>query len=315
MRDSDFRVAISKLILEQRGRIALFPTLGNWWDNLKGLIRKSCVVYATRKWRAVNYSRSKITNQLIRAKRAFHTGISFDNSEIKSLEGALSSLVLQEAEGAKIRSRAQWIEEGEKPTRFFFRFENKQAAKNSFDSLFDNNGVEKSSQSDIENILTAFYNDLFTKDSEIDMQIQTRIIDDLELSLTDLERESCEGLFSTDELFNALNGLQTAKAPGSDGLPTEFYLAFWEDIGDSLTLVLNERFRLGVLTDSQRESLLRLIHKKDDKRLPKNWRPISLLNTDYKLASKAITERLKLVMSSVVHQDQACGVPGRTIFF
>lgn len=46
----------------------------------------------------------------------------------------------------------------------------------------------------------------------------------------------------------------------------------------------------------------------------KNWGPISLLNTDYKLASKAITERLKTVMSSIVHQDQTCSVPGRSIF-
>ena len=58
----------------------------------------------------------------------------------------------------------------------------------------------------------------------------------------------------------------------------------------------------------------RLIHKKDDKRLVKNWRPISLQNTDYKIASKAITERLKLVMTSIVHQDQTCGIVGRSIF-
>ena len=72
--------------------------------------------------------------------------------------------------------------------------------------------------------------------------------------------------------------------------------------------VLNENFRLGFLTDSQREGLLRLPYKKDDKRLAKNWQPISLLNTDYKLASKAITERLKPVMQAIVHRDQTCGV-------
>ena len=69
-----------------------------------------------------------------------------------------------------------------------------------------------------------------------------------------------------------------------------------------------------MLTSSQCESIVRLIHKKDDVRDPKNWRPISLLNTDYKLASKVITERVKKVMSSIVHQDQTCGVVGRTIF-
>jgi len=77
----------------------------------------------------VNHSRTSITKQLIRAKRDFPTGIKRDDSEIKSLQGALSATVLQEVEGAKISSQAQWTEEGEKPMRFFFRLENKQAAK------------------------------------------------------------------------------------------------------------------------------------------------------------------------------------------
>jgi len=122
-------------------------------------------------------------------------------------------------------------EEGEKPTCYFFRLEIKRAAKNSFASLVDANGVEKSMQSDFENILTSFYTDLFTKDPSIDMQIQTQIINNLKLSLTDLERDSCKGIITTEELFAALKGFQIGKAPGSDGLHAKFYLAFWDDLG------------------------------------------------------------------------------------
>ena len=103
------------------------------------------------------------------------------------------------------------------------------------------------------------------------MQIQTDIIDALQFSLTDYERETCEGLFTSDELFAALKGLQTSKKPGSDGLSTEFYLCFWEDLADSLLSVLNESFHTGSLVKSQYEGLLQIIHKKDDRRLPKNW--------------------------------------------
>ena len=174
----------------------------------------------------------------------------------------------------------------------------------------DEHGVEKSSQQDLENILVRFYQALFSKDV-LDMRVQTEIIDDLELSLAGYERKMCEGIFTIDELHVALKGLQTT---GSDGLSTEFYLAFWDDLGDSLLSVLNEGFKVGSLASSQYEGLLRLIYEKDDRRFPKNWRPISLLNTDYKLASKIITERLKKVMSSIVHQDQTCGVVGRSIF-
>ena len=110
-----------------------------------------------------------------------------------------------------------------------------------------------------------------------------------------------------------LEELPPGKSPGTDGLPTEFYSAFWDSLGDSLVQIFNERFRLGALTDSQRQALLRLVHKKDATNLVKNWRPISLLNTDYKIASKVITER-KSVIASIVHQDQTCSVPGRSIF-
>ena len=102
--------------------------------------------------------------------------------------------------------------------------------------------------------------------------------------------------------------------PGSESLSMEFYLCFWEDLGESLLVIFNESFHAGSLPKSQYEGLLRLIHKKDDQRLLKNWRPISLLNTDYKSASNVITEHLKKVMSSIVHQDKTCGVVGCTIF-
>lgn len=165
-----------------------------------------------------------------------------------------------------------------------------------------------------QSILVNFYTALFTNDS-LNMRIQTELIDDLEFSLNDLECEQCKDLFTKEELRSALQGLQTGKSPGLDGLPTKFYLSFWDSLCDVLVLVFNERFHLGILLDSQREALLHLIHKKDERNVAKNWRPISLLNTDYKLPSKVITERLKKVMSSIVHQDQACSVPSRTIFF
>ena len=78
--------------------------------------------------------------------------------------------------------------------------------------------------------------------------------------------------------------------------------------------VLNDCLQIGLLCASQLEALLRLIYKKDDKRLAKNWWPISLLNCDYKLASKIITDRLKQVMPSLVHSDQTCSVVGKSIF-
>ena len=43
----------------------------------------------------------------------------------------------------------------------------------------------------------------------------------------------------------------------------------------------------------------------------KNWRPITLLCVDYKIAAKAIANRLLQVLPSIIHTDQSCGVCGR----
>ena len=254
-----------------------------------------------------------MTKRLVRAKRSAQLGDAESASLVTELERSLHALILQESQDAKIRSRAKWIDEGEKPTRYFFRLERARADKNSFESLFDDNGVEKASPDDLEAILADFYTSLYSKDN-VDLQVQQQLINDLDRSLSSFEREACERPLSTSELLTAAQGLQTGKSRGSDGLPVEFYLTFWDGLAKPLLAVLNEALDAGSLSASQRESLVRLIYKKDDKRLPKNWRPISLLNTDYKLASKVMTERLKTVMDSIVHEDQTCGVVCLTIF-
>ena len=60
-------------------------------------------------------------------------------------------------------------------------------------------------------------------------------------------------------------------------------------------------------------SSTRVIFKKGDRKSLKNWRPISLLNVDYKICSKAISIRLSKVLEYIVDPDQTCAVPGRKI--
>ena len=63
-----------------------------------------------------------------------------------------------------------------------------------------------------------------------------------------------------------------------------------------------------------KSSVTRLIFKKRGNiRDLKNWRPISLLNIDYKICSKSITLRLSKVLDSIVDPDQTCSIPGWSI--
>ena len=57
----------------------------------------------------------------------------------------------------------------------------------------------------------------------------------------------------------------------------------------------------------------RVIFKKGDRKNLKNWRPISLLNVDYKLCSKVLSLRLSKVFEYIADPDQTCSVPGGKI--
>ena len=75
----------------------------------------------------------------------------------------------------------------------------------------------------------------------------------------------------------------------------------------------NESFIKGEMSPSQRQAVITLIEKKDQDRCDlKNWRPISLLNVDAKIASKDIAERLKRVVPNLIHENQLGHVPGRS---
>ena len=117
------------------------------------------------------------------------------------------------------------------------------------------------------------------------------------------------------ECYKALEKFENNKSPGNDGLTAEFYKAFWPILGTLLVDSLNAAYLNGKLSNSQRQAIIRLIEKKDkDRRYLDNWRPISLLNVDYKIGSKALAVRLEKTLPFIIHENQCTYVKGRTIF-
>lgn len=85
-------------------------------------------------------------------------------------------------------------------------------------------------------------------------------------------------------------------------------------MGQDLVDILNFSFTHGSLSDSQRRRIIRLVYKKKDPLELKNWHPISLLNTDYKICTKVLANRLCKVILLILSEDHTCGIPERSIF-
>ena len=78
---------------------------------------------------------------------------------------------------------------------------------------------------------------------------------------------------------------------------------------------LNCSYDYGELSNLQKQAIITLLEKKDkEKSKISNWRPISLINVDTKIGSKAIALRLQVILPSIIHYNQSAYVKERTVF-
>ena len=160
----------------------------------------------------------------------------------------------------------------------------------------------------IQSEIKSFYSKLYERRSEPECLAE---LNTPKLSVDD--QKLCEDKFTVTEFWDALFAMQNNKTPGNDGLTKEFYACFFNEIGKLLVETLNFSYENGEVSTSQIQAVITLTEEKDkDNRFIKNWRPISRINVDVKVASKALAERKK-VMHSLIHCDQTAYVKGRYI--
>ena len=179
-------------------------------------------------------------------------------------------------------------------------------------SLLTEDGRLVNTQEEILKETTNFYQRLYTSETTDDLA-QDYLLNNLTQTLTDEERDTVEGEITLDELFTAIKSFANDKSPGCDGLTAEVYQTFFNVIGKDLIEVINDGFNRGELSLSMRRGIIVLIWKGDDKRLLKNWRPISLLNYDYKAITKVLTTRVRDILPRIINPNQKCGIKGRSI--
>ena len=132
--------------------------------------------------------------------------------------------------------------------------------------------------------------------------------------ITDSQRDRLEQPLIEKELLTALRNLKNNKCPGSDGLSVEFYKTFWDEIKSYLHKSLLFAHETGGLSTEQKRRIISLIPKKNADRLSlHNWRPITLLNVDYKILTKALALRLKRIIPDPIFTDQTGYIAGRYI--
>jgi hypothetical protein len=117
-----------------------------------------------------------------------------------------------------------------------------------------------------------------------------------------------------EELLHAVKRGKPNKAPGSDGVCQDFFMLMWNLIKTEMLPILNQMYVEGEMTDKQKHGTIICIPKTPHPRRPDEYRPLTLLNADYKLLARVIANRMNPWLDPFLHPSQHCGISGHTIF-
>ena len=127
------------------------------------------------------------------------------------------------------------------------------------------------------------------------------------------EKEWLERRFEKEEILLALNELAGDKAPGPDGFSLSFFHHCWRVVERDVLAMFEEFYHHSKFEKSLNATFIALISKKNDASNIRDFRPISLVGSLYKLLSKVLTNRLKQVLDQLISESQNSFVGGRQI--
>ena len=289
-----------------------FPSPVEWWEAAKQHFKRIAIKRSTSLRKLARASRDKLERDLQYLKQIATTGNPADVEKYLLAKQQLSDFEQRDLEAVKLRAKARFAEDGEKSSRYFYSLEKKKQADKRITTLTKDNLDTITSTRDILIETRAFYKKLYTA-GVINSDVQQSFLDTSMPQLSESDQRSCEIPLSSAELEIAPKKMEDDKSPGIDGLTTNFYKYFWPTLGPDVTQVFNYCFEHGLLTRSQRRGVITLVFKKGDRTKLSNWRPITLLTTDYKILTKALAHRLTQVLPNIINSDQTACIPGRTI--
>ena len=316
LEDDEYKEMIRELYPSPRKKHSSTQDKQLFWELTKMEIRTATISFSKGRAKTTDTGENEIKRLLAELDSIICNSDNLQGIEVelknydnfkRELEGIYDRRVVQ-------RCFDQSAEQGERPTKYFFNLERKIYNKKVISKLETENGTPITGKDQILTEIEHYYQNLYSSESMATLSEFHQFTRNIEIpKLTEENRTELEGPF-TLECKEALASFRNGKSPGEDGFTVEFYTEFFDILGIDLVESLKSAYEKGHLSISQRRGVITLLPKEGSPLIElKNWRPITLLNVDYKIASKAIARRIEPMLPRLIHGDQTGFIKGRYI--
>ena len=319
LKDEELKLSFGELWAWLQDLKPEFPDIADWWDEaVKPSIKQLCI----------NYSRER--NRRRAASKYFSfaylkVALADKNwSEVARTRQKLKQLIDEDMYGSIVRSRFGGNASSEVASIFHSNIEMRNGKKNSLSKLKINGKIEENVDV-IEEEVIGFFNALFNghhDSSLVDTGVPfnpdyvglQQFLSGLG-SLPDDVKNTMEEQLTLEELEYVVFHSKNNKSPGLDGISYEFFKFSWDLIQQDLLKVFQCQLDRKRIVASNREGVTRLCPKTSSVPAVNELRPITLLNSDYKLLSKVLVKRLRPNLPYVITSGQLCTVGKKNILY
>ncbi|KAL3682679.1 hypothetical protein R1sor_000701 [Riccia sorocarpa] len=211
-------------------------------------------------------------------------------------------------------TRERYLKEGDACTAYFFTKFKIRKKKSSLDHLLLEDGSTITDQESIKREVLSNFQELYgqPRPPEEDVALRKDLLDNLGSRVSREQQLLLDDESSEGELRDLLKLIPSGKSPGLDGIGIEIIAALWPSIGRLFSLAVLDYWRSGQLHSYFKDGILFLIPKVNNPTTLAQWRPITILNTIYKIIAKLLAVRLALILPSIVPENQQGFVKGST---
>uniref|UniRef100_A0A671TVT9 Reverse transcriptase domain-containing protein n=1 Tax=Sparus aurata TaxID=8175 RepID=A0A671TVT9_SPAAU len=278
------------------------------WDALKAVLRGKIIAISSYKKKMRNKKMGELQNKLKELEKKHKEKTAQDLlEEIRKTRNEIDNLTTYEIKKNLMFLKQRYYEGGSKSMKVLAWKLKKRMAQNTIHNIKD--PVTKTTKNKLNEILEAFetfYKTLYTKKTGGSIAEIDNFLDSLELpALNEEQNKILIDDITERELKIAISKLKSNKSPGSDGYTAEWYKELKEELIPVMLPTLNWALKKAQTPPSWKEAIISAIPKENKDKLEcGSYRPISVLNIDYRLFTSIMARRLERFLPNLIHNDQ-----------